>query len=385
MECNIDIGKQPVIKGLYARHCAPTRVDICGDQAGIEGLLKVVRDLIDPESRSISSDTVSTKKNVRSVELDTSRSGDYTRLTFSLIDRDSRKYSDYWKGSDDYPIRYRDLLEQRVEDVDPPVWLELVYGICNNVEYACSWRGCVLMAAYSTKEIERKGYRMRKLAPASGALDCQRCGRAISPQASLPYEISSECNDLYKATRPVNITDEEPWSYLEEQSESVFSKDGPPFLIASIDDEGTIDILGDIDGYKDMERESARFASSDEEYDHVHYPLYRNFPTELSEIVLVRDDLEASRPTPNAADGIIVELVPDCVGLRYMVCARESGSCGWQGWVLESAYKFADKTSKNFNDGIFLNVGDDWLCPNCSRHLVSLGFDTWYALMGAEI
>ena len=55
--------------------------------------------------------------------------------------------------------------------------------------------------------------------------------------------------------------------------------------------------------------------------------------------------------------------IPDLVWLSYAVCAVEQDSCGWRGWIIESAWKTAGKVSHA------VEADTEQCCPMCGKHL----------------
>jgi hypothetical protein len=53
--------------------------------------------------------------------------------------------------------------------------------------------------------------------------------------------------------------------------------------------------------------------------------------------------------------------VPDYAWLTYAVCACETDSCGWGGWIIE--------TVVNSNSKINLSMDDRQCCPQCGKNL----------------
>jgi len=75
-------------------------------------------------------------------------------------------------------------------------------------------------------------------------------------------------------------------------------------------------------------------------------PLMRALSVNMDFPQKFKKDLESER-------GDVLE--PDDVWLTYAVCGVEHRSCGWKGWILESAKK----------QGIELSAQTDQKCPNC--------------------
>src|SRR5579864_7803091 len=56
--------------------------------------------------------------------------------------------------------------------------------------------------------------------------------------------------------------------------------------------------------------------------------------------------------------------IPDYVWLSYAVCAVEEDSCGWGGWIIESAWKtIGGKREEE------VNADTDQCCPSCGKLL----------------
>jgi hypothetical protein len=59
--------------------------------------------------------------------------------------------------------------------------------------------------------------------------------------------------------------------------------------------------------------------------------------------------------------------LPDEAWITYTVCGCEKNSCGWEGWVLESARRKEGKKKKE------QPIDDAWLCPACLKPLFRTG------------
>jgi hypothetical protein len=55
--------------------------------------------------------------------------------------------------------------------------------------------------------------------------------------------------------------------------------------------------------------------------------------------------------------------VPDYVWLAYAVCAVEEDSCGWRGWIIESAWKLV---GENLPD-VEVEADAEQRCPLCGK------------------
>jgi hypothetical protein len=61
--------------------------------------------------------------------------------------------------------------------------------------------------------------------------------------------------------------------------------------------------------------------------------------------------------------------VPDYVWLAYAVCAVEWGSCGWRGWIIESACKLVGENLQK----VEVEADTEQGCPVCGRQLYRTG------------
>jgi hypothetical protein len=70
------------------------------------------------------------------------------------------------------------------------------------------------------------------------------------------------------------------------------------------------------------------------------------FPEKFRELIEIREDQVT---------------VPDVVYLAYGVCAAEEESCGWGGWIVESAKKIQGAIIKE------VEADTEQRCPVCGR------------------
>ncbi|BDI30732.1 hypothetical protein CCAX7_27830 [Capsulimonas corticalis] len=64
--------------------------------------------------------------------------------------------------------------------------------------------------------------------------------------------------------------------------------------------------------------------------------------------------------------------IPDYVWLVYAVCAVTKDSCGWGGWMVESAFQNDGGQSTSTGD-ILLPTMDEQRCPICGRETFRTG------------
>jgi hypothetical protein len=57
--------------------------------------------------------------------------------------------------------------------------------------------------------------------------------------------------------------------------------------------------------------------------------------------------------------------VPDYVWLAYAVCAVEEESCGWRGWIIESAWKLVGPNLQE----VEVEADAEQGCPVCGRQV----------------
>jgi hypothetical protein len=55
--------------------------------------------------------------------------------------------------------------------------------------------------------------------------------------------------------------------------------------------------------------------------------------------------------------------IPDHVWLAFAVCAAEESSCGWHGWIIESAWKIVGTDAKE----VAVDADTEQGCPVCGR------------------
>jgi hypothetical protein len=68
--------------------------------------------------------------------------------------------------------------------------------------------------------------------------------------------------------------------------------------------------------------------------------------------------------------------VPDYVWLSYAVCAVEEDSCGWRGWVIESAWKIVGEDLKE----IEVEADTEQGCPVCGKQAFRTGVEKQFRL-----
>jgi hypothetical protein len=62
--------------------------------------------------------------------------------------------------------------------------------------------------------------------------------------------------------------------------------------------------------------------------------------------------------------------MPDYVWLTYAVCVMENDACGWQGWIIESAFKITTEDyPTGTGDKLLPTSSDECVCPSCGRGL----------------
>ncbi len=75
------------------------------------------------------------------------------------------------------------------------------------------------------------------------------------------------------------------------------------------------------------------------------------FPRKFRELIELREDQV---------------VVPDYVWLAYSVCAVEESSCGWRGWILESAWK---QPNEKCVEDVAVEADNEQHCPMCGKTL----------------
>lgn len=61
-----------------------------------------------------------------------------------------------------------------------------------------------------------------------------------------------------------------------------------------------------------------------------------------------------------------VEL-PDYVWLAYAACAVTAEGCGWEGWMLETAFRRDGAKHPTSTGDRLLSAADEQACPRCGR------------------
>ncbi len=68
--------------------------------------------------------------------------------------------------------------------------------------------------------------------------------------------------------------------------------------------------------------------------------------------------------------------VPDYVWLAYAVCAVKEDSCGWQGWIIESAWRQREGEPRESE----VRADTNRLCPRCGKSLFRTEVEKQYRL-----
>jgi hypothetical protein len=68
--------------------------------------------------------------------------------------------------------------------------------------------------------------------------------------------------------------------------------------------------------------------------------------------------------------------IPDYVWLAYGVCALEDDSCGWRGWIMESARKRVEGTQGERE----IEADTEQVCPVCGRQVYRTGIEKCFRL-----
>jgi hypothetical protein len=69
---------------------------------------------------------------------------------------------------------------------------------------------------------------------------------------------------------------------------------------------------------------------------------------------------------------------PDYVWLSFAVCATEEDSCGWGGWIIESAWKSQDNDVQKVE--VEVEADTEQRCPRCNKLLYRTGVEKQYQL-----
>lgn len=69
-------------------------------------------------------------------------------------------------------------------------------------------------------------------------------------------------------------------------------------------------------------------------------------------------------------------VVPDYVWLSYAVCVVEEESCGWRGWIIESAWKLVGESLKEVD----VEADTEQRCPICGRQVYRTGIEKQFRL-----
>lgn len=64
---------------------------------------------------------------------------------------------------------------------------------------------------------------------------------------------------------------------------------------------------------------------------------------------------------------------PDYLWLAHAVCATESSSCGWEGWVLDGVFRKSGVRYPTSTGDELLPSTDQSACPACGRALFRTG------------
>lgn len=71
--------------------------------------------------------------------------------------------------------------------------------------------------------------------------------------------------------------------------------------------------------------------------------------------------------------------IPDEVWLSFALCTVEEDSCGWTGWIIESAWK------NHGADRHAVVAADNQRCPNCGKVLFRTGLEKQYDLNPSQL
>ena len=69
-------------------------------------------------------------------------------------------------------------------------------------------------------------------------------------------------------------------------------------------------------------------------------------------------------------------VIPDYVWLSYAVCAVEEESCGWRGWIIESAWKHEGADSPE----VEVEADTEQGCPVCGKQVYRTGVERQFLL-----
>jgi len=58
---------------------------------------------------------------------------------------------------------------------------------------------------------------------------------------------------------------------------------------------------------------------------------------------------------------------PDYVWLAYAVCALTKEACGWEGWMIEAAFRRDGQKHPTGTGDRLLSAADEQVCPRCGR------------------
>jgi hypothetical protein len=61
---------------------------------------------------------------------------------------------------------------------------------------------------------------------------------------------------------------------------------------------------------------------------------------------------------------------PHYAWLAYAVCAATADGCGWEGWMLEAAFRRDGKRHPTSTGDRALGAADEQICPRCGRETV---------------
>src|SRR6185437_9408189 len=72
--------------------------------------------------------------------------------------------------------------------------------------------------------------------------------------------------------------------------------------------------------------------------------------------------------------------IPDYVWLSFAVCATEEASCGWGGWIIESAWKAHAHGNDEKKVEVEVEADTEQRCPRCNRLLYRTDVEKQYQL-----
>jgi len=97
-----------------------------------------------------------------------------------------------------YPIKFKDLLELELDDLEKPSYLWLTYAVCGCDSDACGWAGWIIDSVFSESEEHHNTVTGDKIISSADSSQCPKCGKELfRTAASIRFEPSINQEPIY--------------------------------------------------------------------------------------------------------------------------------------------------------------------------------------------